>query len=155
MLTERELVVNLFSPKADRFDTSGTSPYFTMANHDRATILVAHQGGTTGKATLTVKAASDSSGTGATAIAYNYRRKTTGASVVFGAITAATSAGIDTVPTEDTVIEIEVSSAMLPDGKQYLALAFVESVNDPVNGSAIAILGRARFAGTSQPNVLA
>lgn len=154
MLSEKELLVNLLSPKGDRFDTSNTSPYVSMKNHDKLTVVVAHQGGTTGKSTLQLKAASDSSGTGAAAIAFSYRRKTTGASSTWGAISAATSAGIDTVPGEDTLIELFVNSAGLPDGKPYVALVTTEAVNDPVNGSAIAILSDARFAGTSHPAVL-
>ena len=155
MLTEKDLVVNLLSPKADRFDTGNTSPYVSLKNHNRLTVFVAHQGGTTGLSALTLKAASDTSGTGATAIAYSYRRKTTGASAVWGAITAATSAGISTVAAEDTLIELFVKSSDLPDGKPYVALVTVESVNDPVNGSAFAVLSEARFAGATQPNVLA
>jgi hypothetical protein len=155
MLSESHKIVQLVSPAADYNAATVNSAYVSMKNHNLLTVIVAHKGGTTGKSTLTLSAASDTSGTGAAAIAFTYRRKTTGASDVYGAITAATTAGIDTVPAEDTLIELFVKSSDLPDGKPYVKLTLTEAVNDPVSGSAIAILGQQRYKGTSSsPSVL-
>ena len=125
-----------------------------MRNHNLATFLVSHKGGTTGKSTLTVQAATNTSGGSAAAVAFTYRRKTTGASEVYGDITSATTSGIDTVPTEDTIVEIFVKSSDLPDGKPFITLKAVEAVDDPVSGGVIAILGQQRFKGVGSPSVL-
>jgi hypothetical protein len=155
MLSERYAIVNLLGPTADYNGSALTSDAVSMENYDELTILLSHKGGTTGKSTLTVVASSDAAATGATAIPYAYRRKTTGASAVWGDISYALAAGIDTVPTEDTIIEIFVRSSELPDGKMFVHLGGAEGVNDPVTGSIVAILGKSRYGGVSQPNVLA
>lgn len=154
MLSESHKIINLVSPAADYNGATVNSPYVSMKNHNLLTVLVAHKGGTTGKSTLTLSAASDTSGTGAVAIPFAYRRKTTGASDVYSAIAAAAAAGIDTVPAEDTVIELFVKSSDLPDGKPFVKLTLTEAVNDPVSGSAIAILGQQRFKSISPVSAL-
>lgn len=154
MLSESHKIINLVSPSADYNGSPVTSPYVSMKNHNLLTVLVAHKGGTTGKSTLTLQAASTTGGSGAVAIPFTYRRKTTGASDVYGSISAATSAGIDTVPAEDTIIELFVKSSDLPDGKPYVALVLTEAVNDPVSGSAIAILGQQRYKSQSPVSAL-
>lgn len=154
MLSETHKIVNLVSPAADYNASLVNSPYVSMKNHNLLTVLVAHKGGTTGKSTITLNAASTSGGSGAVAIPFTYRRKTTGASDVYSAIAAATAAGIDTVPAEDTIIECFVKSSDLPDGKPYVNLTLTEVVNDPVSGSAIAILGQARYKSQSPVSVL-
>ncbi len=155
MLSESHKIVNLVSPAADYNASTVTTAYVSLKNHNLLTIFVAHKGGTTGKSTITLNAASTTGGSGATAIPFTYRRKTTGASDVFGTISAALAAGIDTVPTEDTIIEIFVKSADLPVDKPYVNVVLTEAVNDPVSGSVIAILGQGRFKGnTSSPSVL-
>lgn len=154
MLSESHKIINLVSPAADYNATTVTSPYVSLKNHNLLTVLVAHKGGTTGKSTLTLLAASSVGGAGAVAVPYTYRRKTTGASDTYSAIAAATAAGIDTVPTEDTIVELFVKSQDLPDGKPYVALVLTEAVNDPVSGGAIAILGQQRFKSSSPASAL-
>ena len=154
MLTEKFSIVSLLGPTADYNGSALVSDAVNLKNYDKLTILVAHKGGTTGKSTLTLTASSDASQTGATAIPFRYRRKTTGASSVWSAVSAATSAGIDTVPAEDTLIEMEVRSSELPDGKTFVNVAGAEGVNDPVVGCIIAILSTARFQGATLPDSL-
>jgi hypothetical protein len=154
MFTEKNALLSLLGPTADGFAGTVDSDAFSMENFDEATIVVSHKGGTTGKSTLTVLASSDASGTGAAAVAFAYRRKTTGASSVWGAVSQATVSGIDTVPGEDTLIEIYVRSSELPDGKPFVNLHAVEAVNDPVTASVFAILSSARYAGTTLPDSL-
>lgn len=155
MFSESHKIVNLLSPTADFNGSAFTSPYVNMEHFNLLTVIFSHKGGTTGKSTLQLMAASDTSGTGATAVPFSYRRKTTGASDVYGDISAALAAGIDTVPTEDTIIELFVKSSDLPDGKPFVALKATEGVNDPVTGTAIAILGQSRFKGNAMPTALA
>lgn len=155
MFTENHKVVSLLGPTADYNGSTLDSAAFSLANYELGTILLAHKGGTTGKSTLTVLASTSNAGAGATAIPFNYRRKTTGASAVWGAITAATAAGIDTVPAEDTQIEIFIHSAELPDGKYFVNLHCVEAVNDPVTGCIIAICSKPRYSAiTNMPSPL-
>lgn len=154
MLSESHKIVSLIAPSADFNASLVTSAYVSLKNYNLLTILISHKGGTTGKSTFTLKAASDAAGNGATVIPFSYRRKTTGASDVFGAISAATVSGVETVPTEDTIVELFIKSADLPDGKPYVALVATELVNDPVSGQAIGILGQSRFKGSTMPSVL-
>lgn len=155
MLTEKQAVVSLLGPTADYNGSTLDSDSVSLANFDDLTIIVAHKGGTTGKSTLTVQASSDAALTGAVAIPFTYRRKTTGASSVWGTPTAALAAGIDTVPGEDTQIEIHIKSSELPDGKYFVNLHGVEAVNDPVVGCITAILSSGRFQGLTLPDCLA
>ena len=154
MLTEKFGVVSLLGPTADYNGSALVSDAVNMENYDELSILLAHKGGTTGKSTITIVASSDAAATGATAIPFAYRRKTTGASAVWSAIQAATAAGIDTVPGEDTLIEFFVKSSELPDGKPFVHLGGAEGVNDPVAGCIIAILGGSRYSGLTQPDAL-
>ena len=154
MFSEKNGIVSLLGPSADYNGSALTSDAVSLANYGCLTILLAHKGGTTGKSTITLNASTDASQGGAEAIPFRYRRKTTGASAVWGAISAATTAGIDTVPAEDTIIEIEVRSSDLPEGKYFVSLHGAEAVNDPVVGCVIAILSDSRYQGVSQPDCL-
>lgn len=154
MLSETLKIVKGLAPAADRFNTGPSTDIFNLALAERLTFLVYHAGGTTGKATLTVDACSDVSATGAEAVAYRYRRMTTGASDVVGAISNATASGIDTVAGEDTIIEIEVLADELPAGKPFARLTLTEAANDPVNAAVIGILSGLKYGGVNAPSVL-
>lgn len=155
MFTEKNSVVSLLGPTPDYNGSALTSDAISMANGDELTILLAHKGGTTGLSTITLKASTNAAQGGAEAIPFRYRRKTTGASSVWGAISAASASGIATVATEDTIIEINVRSSELPEGKHFVTLHGAEGSDDPVTGCVIAILESARFKGTSIPDSLA
>lgn len=156
MLSERIKFVKALAPAADRFDTNPTSAYINTKGCKRLTFLVIYKtaGTNTGKATVTVKAASDSSGTGAATQPYTYRRNTTGASDVLAAPAAAAAAGVDTTVNEDAFMEIEVDVDSLPDGKPWVAIQLTEAVNDPVSGCVIAILDGNRFKGLTDMSAL-
>jgi hypothetical protein len=143
--------IKALAPAADRWNTDPISDAITMANHNKLTFLVYQSGGTTGKATLTVLASTDASQTSPEAIPFRYRKMTTGASDVLGNVTNATAAGFDTTPNEDSIYEIEVLSAELPETKPWVHLKATESANDPVNGAVIALLSEPRFGGLTQP----
>jgi hypothetical protein len=152
MLSEFEgKPIKALAPAADRWNTDPITDAITLKCHNQLTFLVYQSGGTTGKATLTVLASSDASQTGATAVAFRYRKMTTGASDTLGAVTAATTAGFDTTPNEDSIYEIEVLASELPSGKPWVHLKATEAANDPVNGAVIAILSQPKYGGTTQP----
>lgn len=154
MLTEHCGVVSLLGPTADYNGSALTSDAVNLGKAEALSIFVMHKGGTTGKSTLTVVASSDAAATGATAIPYMYRRKTTGASAVWGDAAEVAATGIETVPGEDTMIEIFVRSEDLPEGKPFVHLGGAEGANDPVVGAVFAVLHKPRFAGASQPDYL-
>jgi hypothetical protein len=156
MLSESFAIINSHSPAADRYNANPVGDYINGKLFDRVEFLLAQAtGGTnTGTAVVTVRAASDATGTGAEAVPFKYRKKTTGASAVMGAITDVTTAGFTTTANEDTIYEIEVEMTALPATKPFLALLLTEGVNDPVTACAIAIGVCARYQATSMPDPL-
>jgi hypothetical protein len=157
MLSENYKIVKLLAPAADRFNANPATDVVNLGLADSLTAIVSHSGGTTGKAKIQVEACSAADGTGAEAVAFRYRRMTTGASDAVGAISYATVAadGIETVPTEETLIELCILSEELPAGKPFVRLQLTETANDPVTGEVIGILSGLRYKGPDSPTVLA
>jgi hypothetical protein len=146
--------IKALAPAADRWNTNPVTDSISMANHNKLTFLVYQSGGTTGNATLTVLASTDSAAAGAEAIPFRYRKMTTGASDVLGNVTNATTAGFATTANEDSIYEVEVLSADLPQTKPWVHMLCTETTNDPVNGCVIALLSEARYAGLTQPTAI-
>jgi hypothetical protein len=139
-------VVNGHIPLADVFTGTKTCDYVNLASYG-ACIFVVHIGAaTTGNSTITVQAASDNSGTGATPVQFRYRRVSdVTASDVPGAIIDATTAGFAYTAGANQIYEIEVLGQYLPAGKSFVALKFVEVTDSPVTASVLSILGNARY----------
>lgn len=154
MLSETHKIVKGLAPAADRFNTSPSTDIYHLAEAENITFLVIHQGGTTGQGTFTVEACDNVTPSNTEAIAFRYRRLTTGASDTIGAPATAAATGIDSVAAEDTIIEISVRASELPAGKGYVRLKCAEKVNDPVNACVVAILGGLRYGGVNQPSAL-
>lgn len=157
MLTEEMVVFTSHAPKADLYDTSPVGQYVNAGKGGRISFLLQQKtaGTNTGTATITVLAASDTSGTGATAVPFFYRKKTTAVtSDAWGNVTAATASGFTTTANENTQYEIDVDPAALPDGKNFVALKLTETVNDPVDGAVLGVVVRPRYAGNTPPSVL-
>lgn len=155
MLSEKIKFCKGLAPAADRFNSDPTTDWINTEGHSRLTFLVIHAGGTTGVATLTVNASAVAAGSSPTAIPFTYRRMTTGASDAQAAPAAATAEGISTVAAEDTIIEVEVNVAALPDGKTFVSLNCNETVDDPVTGCVLAILDGGRYKSLSPASALA
>jgi hypothetical protein len=143
--------IKALAPAADRWNTDPVTDSINLKNHNRLTFLVYQEGGTTGKATVTVLASSDDARTGAVALPFRYRKMTTGTSDTLGSVTAVADTGFDTTANQDSIYEIEVLSSELPDGKPWVHLKATEAANDPVNGCVIALLSGPRFGGLTQP----
>lgn len=156
MLSEEFCIINSHSAAADRYNANPAGDYINAKNFNKITWLLsqATAGTNTGNATVTLLMATAADGTGATAVAFKYRKKTTGASAVWGAVTEATSSGFTTTANEDTIYEIEIESAKLDDGYNFVALKLTESTNDPVTGCVIAIGREARFQSQTMPDAL-
>lgn len=146
------------APAADRWNTNPATDIVNAALYQNVAFLVHQEGGTTGKATLTVEACSDVSGTGAVAIPFQYSVGGTGEGAdgdATGAVTSATAAGFDTTANADKLYIVDVDSASLPAGKPFLRLKCTEAVNDPVKGAVEILLYGARYAGAALPSAIA
>lgn len=158
-LIESVKFVKGLAPAADRWNTNPTTDIVNTKLYDKVCFVAHQQGGTTGKATFTVEASSDVSGTGATAVAFRYSVGGDGASTdgdATGAVTAATSAGFDSTANADKLYLIEITAAELPADKPFVRLKCTEAVNDPVNGAVEIVLygARVKGSGSSMPSAI-
>lgn len=156
-LIEKIKFVKGLAPAADRWNTNPATDIVNTKLYGKVAFLVHQEGGTTGKATITLEACSDVSATGAEAVAFKYSVGGTGASTdgdATGAITEAAAAGFDTTANADKLYVIEIDAADLPEGKPFVRLKATEAANDPVNGSVTILLTEARYAGASLPSAI-
>lgn len=138
-------LVTLLAPDADLYGADPTTDYVSLENYEHLTAMIAHGVGATGTVVVTVLAASANDGTGATAIAFKYRKHTVVATQ--GAVTAATAAGFTIAAGSNQIAIIEVNADELPDGKPWVALDLNEGVDSPVDAAVIGILSKPRYAG--------
>lgn len=138
MEIEKSHYVNGLSPSADIFDTNPVSDVISLADYEGVKGIFSHKGGTTGKGTITVLAVDAFNSTSGTALAFKYRKKATGASDAWGALTDATTAGVQTVATEDAMYLIEILASDLAGlDKDKILFKLTEDTNDPVAGSLV------------------
>ena len=157
-LIELAKFVKGLAPAGDRWNTDPATDIVNLEFHNRLLAVVHQDGGTTGKATLTVEACSDAAGTGATAVPFRYRVGSAGAGAGgdgMGAVTAAAAAGFDTTAATDRLYLLDIKGSELPAGKPWVRVKTVEAVNDPVNGSIDFLLYEPRYGGATQPTVIA
>jgi hypothetical protein len=161
MLSEDMIIAPAIVPNAN-INATITSAYInTKAGSFVNFILTQKTAGTnTGRSTITVQAASDTSGTGAAPVPFRYRKKTTGiGSDQWGPVVEVAAAGFGTVANEDTLYEIEVDVAGFiaagVSAKPFVALRLTQLVADTVLGSAIAVVKKTRYAGQTIGTVMA
>lgn len=156
MLTDKLNFAQLLAPVADFAASAVTSAYVNMKDF-KSVLFVLYWGvGATGTQTVKVKEATDAAGTGATAIAFNYRRVSdTTVSDVPGARTAATSSGFATTAGSNQVYLVEVNAQDLDSGFDFVALDLTEVVDSPLLGGISVILGEPRYAGATAKTALA
>lgn len=155
MITEQNGVIALHNPSSDIFNGSPGGDVVHMAEAERCSIMFYHAGGTSGNGKLTIDACDDVTPSNTSAIGFRYRKKTTGASDTWGAVTAVAAAtGVTTVGGESTIYELEFRAQDLPAGYPYFRLKLAEVTNDPVTGCAFAILRNRRYGGITQPTAL-
>jgi hypothetical protein len=156
-LFETVKFVKGLAPAADRWNTSPATDIVNTALYQKVTFLVHQAGGTTGRATLTVEACSDVTGTGATAVPFRYSVGGTGAGAggdETGATTNATAAGFSTTAAAEKLYLLEVDAAELPADKPFVRLKCTEAVDDPVTGAVEILLTGARYAGQALPSAI-
>lgn len=150
-VAEEAHVVNALPP----VDVNGAvwdTDYFSLEKYQHATIILTL--GVTGAATtVTVLEASDSSGTGATAIAFDLASETTAAGDTLGALTATASTGFATSTNDNITYVIEIDAQQLTDGKPWLKV----HGTDPSAAtlvSCVAVLSGARYQGPTTPTAI-
>jgi hypothetical protein len=154
-LTDKLNVVQVLPPVANAFAGTVNSTYLNMEDYEGAIFVVYWGVGATGTSTITLNQATDSSGTGATAIPFNYRNvSNTASSDVPGARTAATSAGFTTTAGSNQLYLIEVETRELGAGGNWVSLQSVEVVASARLGGIYAVMGEPRYLGATAQTAL-
>ena len=140
MLMEALKFAKGLDPIADAFaGATVNSDVVSMRGYGRA-LFVVHIGvGATGSSTFTVESCDDVTPTTATAIPFWSREILTGDTE--SAITRRAAAGFVNTVGSSKIILIEVDAADLVAGDAFVRLDAAESVNDPVLGGILVILG--------------
>lgn len=156
-IAEKIKFVKGLAPATDRWNGDPETDRVSLENFDKCVFLVHQQGGTTGKATLTVNAyAANAGGTGEP-VAFSYRKGAAGAGSggdALGKLTQATAEGFDTTAGEDALYLVEIRGDQLPEGKPFVSLQATEAADDPVNGAIEILLYRGRYEGAELPTVI-
>lgn len=153
LLSENIKVVTGIAPLADVNNGDPTSDYFSLGKYGKCMAVLQLGVGATGTAAVTVNSASDSSGTGAEAIAFKYRRVASGDTA--GDVTDATTSGFTTTAGGGEMYIIEFDAADLAEGKPWASITLTEGVDSPVLGSLLVLLGNPRYVGDDLPTAIA
>lgn len=156
-LAETIKFVKGLAPAADRYNGDPATDIINLANYDKVCFLIHQQGGTTGKATVTVEACDDLSASATQAIAFRYAVGASGAASggdLMGNLQEALAAGFDTTPATDRQYLIEVKADELPSGYPYVRLQLTEAANDPVNACVEVLCYGARYKGEALPTAI-
>lgn len=146
-------IVSGIKPVADALAGTVTSDYVSLGKYQKLLALLDIAVGATGTTTLTVQCASDSSGTGAEAVAFKYRRCSSGDTL--GSITDATSAGFTTTAGSNQFYVLEIEAADCPADKPWVAIKGVEVVDSPVLAGLTMFLAGPRYGGATLPTAIA
>lgn len=149
-LFDHHVVLGLVA-KADRFDTSATTDFVSLANYGRMTFLINTGDATAGTAngTVTVVASASAAGTSTTALPFKYRVQAASTTVdTWGALTDATASGFSMTAGDNYQYIVEVTADQVEAaaaGKLFIALVVTEVTNDPVPASVSIILSEPRY----------
>jgi hypothetical protein len=150
-IAEQGHIVNALPP-LDIDAAAQTTDALSMAEYSHVSFII--QLGVTGAAaTVTVKESTDNSGSGATAIAFDYYAEETAAGDTLSARTTATSSGFATSTNDSVMYCIEINAEDLSDGSEWITV----HLTDPgaaTFGSVVAVLSGSRYAEVSSPTVL-
>lgn len=144
-------VINALVPDADRFATSATTDWISLANYGKLTFIVQTGDATGGTANgaVTVNASAVAAGTSSTALAFKYRVSAGSTSDdSWGSLTDATSSGFSMTAGDNYIYLVEVTADSVEAqaaGKVFVSLTVTESSNDPIDASVLAILSDPRY----------
>lgn len=144
------------APSADIYNLNTGGKVVSLKNYEWVAFLLiqATGGGNTGTAAITVEACNNFTPTTTVAIPFRWR-KTNFTGDTMGAYTNAAATGFPTVANETALYIIEIRADELPQGFPCVRLKINETVNDPVNGTVITMLGHGRYQGLSMPSAIA
>lgn len=152
-MLEKLHFVKGIDPIADAFAGTKYSDVVNLAKYNKAIFVVYKGVGTTGVSTITVQACDDTTPTNRTAVPFHYRAITSDDTQ--GALTAATTAGFSTTAGSSQIYVVEVDGRNLAStGYGYVQLKMVESVDDPVLGGILIVLGEPRYAEDVTPSAI-
>lgn len=152
-LLERLHFVKGIDPKADNFAGADVrSDIVNMANYESMLFVLFNGVGATGTSTMIVNSCSDNAGAGRKAIKYNSRDILT--TDVQGAITERAAAGYIPAAGSSKIVVIEVAAQDLEAGHSFVELEMDESVDSPVLGGVLVIMGDPRYKEAVSPTVL-
>lgn len=144
-------IVNGVYPVADAFASAKTTDYVSLANYRRATFLIHTGDATAGTAdgVVTVNAATDAAGTGATAMAFKYRSSASSTTVdTWGALTDAAAAGFAMTAGDNYMYIVEVTAdeaEAAVAGSDFVSLTVTEDTDDPIVAGIVCILSEPRY----------
>lgn len=155
-LSELLHAVTALAPAADRYNGNPTTDWLNLKDYGTVTFVIQHGSGATGTAVVTANMAEDASGTGSTAIPFRYRRVSdVTVSDVPGAAAAATASGFTITAGSNQIYLVEIDASELDSDSPFVSLTLTESVNSPVDGAVLAILGDARYKGATPKTAIA
>lgn len=130
------------------------SAAFNFSKYTHASILVALGVSAAAPTAILLEACTDATGTGATAIGFDFFPCETAGGDVLGAKVTATAAGITPSANDGIFYQIEIDSSVLPAGFSYLRVHITNGSNSALAG-VFAVLSGARYAQQGSPTVLA
>lgn len=143
LLMEQLHFVKGLDPVADAFASTVASDVVDMSGWFKCLFVVYAGVGATGSSTFTVEACDDETPSNTTAIAYQSRMIL--ADDTEGAITARTTSGFIPTVGSSKILLFEVdANDLAASGYRYVRLKAVESVDSPVLGGILVILGEAK-----------
>jgi hypothetical protein len=132
------------TPVADFAQDDTKSDVVKLAMYEEVYFMVYWGVGTTGTLTLTaIPTTAASGGTDGEAIPFEYKRVS--ATETNTDWTAATTSGVLTTAGSDQMYICKVRAAALPDGYPYVYLNIAETVDDPLIGGCLIMLGKPRY----------
>ncbi|QMV19688.1 hypothetical protein GOB94_14050 [Granulicella sp. 5B5] len=157
-VAEEGHVVSILSPQS--ISGGVTSTPFHMKYAAKANIIIQYGALAGAPGAITVKACSDASGDGATAIPFTYYTKSAAGNtadtldLVTGpsAANSATAEGFTPADNINTFVEIVIQSDQLPAGLPYIEVTLASGAVANY-ASAVAILTGLSYAGSQQPTV--
>lgn len=132
---------------ADNSDYSTGNPatdVVSLAKHEGVMFIIVKGDGAVGTATITVESCDDTTPTTTTAVAYRYKKTTSGDTE--GAWTAVASTGFTTTAGSDQCYVIDVKASELSGTDKYVRLQLTEVNSTACDGAVLCCLYGPRYA---------
>ena len=144
VLSQEAHIINILPPQS--IEGAVTSDVFSMKDASHATIIVTCGATDADAGNVTIEECDDFTPTNDTAIAFKYAAETTAAGDTLGALTAATTAGIDVSANDNITYVIEIDAEDLSEGFNNLILKW-SAPGGATLVSAVAVLTGLSYQG--------